>query len=105
MDATSDGATEIQLHSPDTDIFVLALRRYPDLCNNVLFVTGKGSNRREIRLEPIVEALGQARTAALPAFHALSGAGNNGSFARHAKPLCWQAFLNIEEELSEKLEN
>ena len=84
VDATSDGATEIQLHSPDTNIFVLALRRYP--------------NRREIRLEPIVEALGQARTAALPAFHALSGADNTGSFARHAKPLCWQAFLNIEED-------
>ena len=27
----------------------------------------------------------------------MSGADNTGRFARHAKPLCWQVFLNIEE--------
>ena len=34
-DATSDDAMENQVHSPDTDVFVLALRRYPELCANV----------------------------------------------------------------------
>ena len=99
VDATSDGATEIQIHSPDTDVFVLALRREPELCGNVSFVTGKGRNRRSIMLKPIVQALGEARTAALPAFHALSGADNTGCFSGHAKPLCWKAFLNVDEDV------
>ena len=90
---------EIHAHSPDTDVFVLALRRFPELCSNVSFVTGKGRNRREIRLEPIVQALGEARTAALPAFHALSGADNTGCFSGHGKPLCWKAFLNVDEDV------
>ena len=58
VDATSDGAVEIQVHSPDTDVFVLASRRYPDLCDNVSFVTRKGRNRRDIKLLPIVQVLG-----------------------------------------------
>ena len=99
VDATSDGAMEIHVHSPDTDVFVLALRRFPKLCSNVSFLTGKGRNRREIRLEPIVQALGEARTAALPAFHALSGADNTGCFSDHGKPLCWKAFLNVDEDV------
>ena len=28
-DATADGATQLHIHFPDTDVFVLALRRYP----------------------------------------------------------------------------
>ena len=42
LDATANGATETRIHSSDTDVFILALRRYPDLCQNTVFVTGKG---------------------------------------------------------------
>ena len=41
-DAASHGATEININSPDTDVFILALRRYPQLCRDVNFVTGTG---------------------------------------------------------------
>ena len=44
LDATANGATEIRIHSLDTDIFILSLRRYPDLCQKKVFVTGKGQN-------------------------------------------------------------
>ena len=90
---------EIQVHSSDTDVFVLALRWYPELCANVSFLTGKGRNCRIIKLQPIVQALGEAKTAALPAFHALSGADNTGCFSGHVKPLCWKAFLNDDEDI------
>ena len=43
LDATAAGETEIRrIHSPDTNVFILASRRYmySDLCNNVSFVTG-----------------------------------------------------------------
>ena len=88
-----------QRHLHVFDVFVLALRREPELCGNVSFVTGKGRNCRAIKLEPIVQALGEARTAALPAFHVLCGADNTGCFSGHAKPLCWKAFLNVDEDV------
>ena len=49
-------------------------------------------------LEPIVRALGQAKTADLPALHSFSGADNTGSFEYHAKPLCWKAFQGMHED-------
>ena len=39
LDATTDGATELYIHSPDTDVLVLSLRRYPELCVKTSFVT------------------------------------------------------------------
>jgi len=40
LDVTANGATEIRIHSPDTDVFILVLRCYPDLCQlNKVFVT------------------------------------------------------------------
>ena len=87
------GATEIRIYSPDTDVFVLALRRYPELCPNTVFVTGKGQNHRVIKLQNVVNALGPWKTAALPAFHALSGADNTGSFSSKGKASCWKAFI------------
>ena len=56
--------------------FCLSVRRYPELCEHTAFVTGVGNRRWVIPLRSIVEALGPDRTAALPGFHALSGADN-----------------------------
>ena len=103
LDATADGASEIQIHSPDTDVFVLSPQRYADLCENTSFVTGKGSNHRVIKLRPIVQALGQAKTAALPAFHAISGADNTGSFSGKGKLVWWRIFQEAEEDVITEL--
>ena len=81
VDATISGATSIEIMSPDSDVFVLSLRRFPQLCQNTTFVTGRGEHLRKIALRPIVDALGPARIAALPGFHAWSGADVTGSFA------------------------
>ena len=45
-----------------------------------------------IPLIPIVQSLGESRLAALPAFHALSGADVIGYFAGKGKQTCWEAF-------------
>ncbi|KAK3708724.1 hypothetical protein QZH41_004431 [Actinostola sp. cb2023] len=97
LDATANGATELRIHSPDTDVFILSLRRYPDLCKNTVFITGTRQNYREIKLQPIVHALGPSKTAALPAFHALSGADNTGCFYGKGKVACWNAFMEADE--------
>ena len=72
LDATANGATQLQIHSPDTDVFVLTLRRYPELCENTLFVTERGKHYLIIELKPIAETLDREKIAALPASHALS---------------------------------
>ncbi|KAK3716432.1 hypothetical protein QZH41_005461 [Actinostola sp. cb2023] len=54
---------------------------YPELCEETYFVTGSGQRHRVIKLRPIVQTIGSAKTAALPALHVLSGAVNTGSFA------------------------
>jgi len=92
VDAAANGATTITIHAPDTDVFILSLRRYPELCEETYFVTGSGQRHRVIKLRPIVQTIGSAKTAALPALHALSGADNTGSFAGKGKATWWRAF-------------
>ena len=99
VDATTCGASSITIHSPDTDVFVLALRRYPELCKDTNFVTGTGERRRIVPLKPIYEALGTNKAAALPAFHAISGADNTGSFAGKGKLAFWKAFQDVNDEI------
>ena len=79
LDAATHGATEINIHLPDTDVLLLALRRYPELCNDVNFITGTGRQHRVIKLKSAVQVLGNLKVAALPDLYALSGADITGS--------------------------
>ena len=72
VDATSHGASSVAIHSPDTDVFILALRRYPDLCRNTTFVTGTGQIRRTLPLQRIYRSLRPIEVSALPELHAPS---------------------------------
>ena len=103
VDATANGATETIIYSPDTDVFILALRRYLDLCQNTVFVTGKGEPYRTIKLQPIVRALGPLKTAAVRSFHAQTGADNTGSFAKKGKPTCWGVFNEAHDDAIQAL--
>ena len=104
VDASSSGATSLQVHSPDTDVLVLSLRRHPRMCADTSFLT-IGQNKRDIPLGPIVETLGAKRTAALPAFHALTGADITGCFSGKGKWKCWQAFMEASDTELEALAN
>ena len=87
LDASASGATIIHVQSPDTDVLVLFIRQYPELCKDTTFVTGVGQNHRSIKLGLIYEALGLQKAAALPAFHALTGADVTGNFSGKGKNL------------------
>ena len=100
-EATASGASIINIHSPDTDVFVLALRRYPELCTNTNFVTGVGTKRRVIPLGPIYEALGPNKASALPGLHAFSGADNTGGFAGRGKLAFWKIFRDARDDSNE----
>ena len=67
------------------------------------FVTGKGSNHQVIKLRPIVQTLGQAKTVALPTFHAFSGADNTGSFSGKGKLAWWKIFQEADEDVLTEL--
>ena len=77
---------------------MLALRRLPELCQNTSFVTRRGQRHHKILHRPIVQALGPARTAALPGFHVWSGADFAGSFTSKGKLGCWKAFLEADAD-------
>ena len=98
LDATVNRATEIRIHSSDTYVFISSLRRYPDLCQNTV-LTGKGQNYRKIKPLPAVRALGPTKTAALSAFHALTGADNTDSFSNKGKLTCWSIFNEAREDV------
>ena len=69
------------IHSPDTEVLVLVIRRYAEMCPKTTFVTGRGVNQRAVKLAPIFEALCPAKKAAPPVLHAITGADNTGSFS------------------------
>lgn len=85
-------------YSPDTDVSGLSVTRYHHLGKNTSFVTGTGQNHCEIKLETIFHALGPAKAAVLPAFHALRGSGNTGCFSGKGIASRWKTFIEADEE-------
>ena len=99
LDAVQRGATELYIQSPDTDVFILAIRRYHQLCKNTYFVTGVGNRKRQIPLAPVVQALGISKVEALLGFHAFTGADQTGRFSGKGKLTCWQALNRCTDEV------
>ena len=60
---------------------------------NGIQITGTSSSRTVINLKSIADALGPTKTAALPAFHALTGADVTGSFSGEGKPLVGMSLI------------
>ena len=54
---------------------------------------------------PIFQSLCLAKAAALPAFHALSGADNTGSFSGKGKLACWKVFSRADDDVITALAN
>ena len=42
--------TELRIYSPDTDVFLLSIHKYPTLCANTAFKTGSGKQARTISI-------------------------------------------------------
>ena len=86
---------EVTIHilSPDIDVFVLALRHFPELGNKTCVILGTGTKQRVVPLKPIYTALGPEIVAALPGFHCFTGCDTTGRFAGKGKATCWRALL------------
>ena len=80
--ATNNGATSVWIYSPDTDVLGLGIRRFPNLAVNTSMVLWTCRNQKEVPIRPIYDALGPAKAAALPSFHALTGTDITGKVWR-----------------------
>ena len=52
-----------------------------------------------------MEALGPAKIAALPAFHAITGADTTGSFSGKRRVSCWKEFHEPDDSILSALDN
>jgi len=99
LDASQRGATSICIQSPDTDVLVLALWCYKDLCPATSMLVGTGGLRRTIDLGPIYDALGSQKASALPGFHVLSGCDQTGTFCGKSKISCWNTLQKADGDI------
>ena len=93
--ASKSGATNVDIFASDTDVLVLAVRRYPDLCEATRFIT----RRKVINLKHLFLCLGKDKASSLPGFHAFSGADITGSFSGKGKKRCWLVFNKGEKDI------
>ena len=101
IDATERGAASLCIHSPDTDVLVLALWKYTSLCEETSVVAGTGAKRRSISLGPLYNAVGGSVVVTLPGFHAFSGCDQTGTICGKSKISCWNALKKADEKFLE----
>lgn len=98
------GINTLHIYSPDSDVMILALRRYPLLPPDTGIYLGQGM-KRFVSLRPIYDALGPLKASALPGLHSLSGCDTTGSFANKGKKTWWRAFESTTDDVLESLAN
>ncbi len=90
------------IYTHDTDVLVLALRRTP-LIPQTILIMGTGERRRKVQLKRIYDALGPEKAAALPGFHALSGADTTGHIYGKGKLTCFKIFTKTSDDVTHAL--
>lgn len=86
--ASNRGQT-VHILSPDTDVFILAVRRLRQLGENTCMIVGTGEKRRIVPIKPVHDAVGSTIAEALPGFHAFTGCDTTGKFTGKGKVTCW----------------
>ena len=98
--AASCGHRHVIVRTTDSDVVVLAVSAYVSLGEKIdeLWVAfGMQRRYRYIPVHNIVAELGQAKSAALPAFHALTGCDTTSSFFGKGKKTAWTVWQSLPE--------
>ena len=85
--------------SPDTDVFLVLIYFYPNLCTSTIFRTGKKINVRDIDIGRCFDALEPKRAKSLLGFHAFTGCDMAGKFRGRSKAFCWKIFLQSDNKV------
>lgn len=96
INAKDRGATKLFIFSQDTDVLVLALRRYERLPEESYFVPNASE---QVSLKDLFYSIGSLKASALPGFHALSGCDTTGSLMGKGKLSYWKAFQSADEKM------
>ncbi|MES9880361.1 MAG: hypothetical protein ABW185_05705, partial [Sedimenticola sp.] len=92
---------KVDIVSPDTDVFILAVSRYPVLGKDPRVITGTGTKRRRVYLQHIYNAIGPNIASALPSFHAFTGCDTCGRFQGKGKVTCWNVLTKQPQRITE----
>ena len=102
LHALNTGSRVIQIQTVDTDVVVILLgmfnlvnQQHPDADIWVGF--GFGRNFRTYHISDLYHRIGEARSRALPVFHALTGCDTTSAFMNKGKATVWQAWLETPE--------
>ena len=85
---------ELIVCSPDTDVLLLLIFFYQELCTHTIFRTGSGNRIRDINIGLVYEMLGEEKCKALLGFHCFTGCDQTAKFYGKSKLSCWKTFLN-----------
>ncbi|CAH1173831.1 unnamed protein product [Phaedon cochleariae] len=113
-----DYDAHVTIRCSDTDVAVIMLSNMSALSNanvKVSMEAGVGNNQRFINISKLYETLGPKLSAALPAFHALTGCDYNPSFFKkgknrpykilHSSEIYIEHFIKLSNAPDDELEN
>ena len=105
MHAVSQGHTDTYVRTVDSDVVVLAIAFFDQLCLSKLWIgLGTGKHYRDIPIHDIKSALGPTKSLALPLFHSLSGCDTTSQLLGIGKKTAWSTWQSM-PELTETLLN
>ena len=93
----------VHFMTQDTDVLVLALRRFPSFTNKTTVIIGTGKHRRKVPLQPIYNKLGHTKAAALPGFHCLTGCDTCGHIKGKSKRTAFKIFCDASQDVTKAL--
>lgn len=99
-DALKTGAKTISVRTVDTDVAVILIGHYHDLCDaygsfDLWIAFGMGKSYRWLHISRICNTLGEQRCRSLPVFHSFTGCDTTSSFLGKGKKTAWEAWKSL----------
>ena len=101
---TRDPFSQVDIFSPDTDVFLLLIHKHDALCADTNFVTGSKDDQKYTPIGKCYELLGPELCAALIGFHVFTGCDQIGRFNGKSKGAWWEAFLKADADVIKALQ-
>ena len=85
-------------HVVDTDVLLLLIYYYPQLCASTTFRTGSGNDQRDIEIRKMHESVGPLHAKAILGFHVFTGCDKIGRFYGKSKLEYFRIFTDCQRE-------